>query len=123
MICVWFLREPVARLRSAGLRAAAPAALALSAIACVAALHGVAARGAQQTFTHTVRFADPGSAASASVTWANYNALATLTPLWWPERVWLFLPMLALVWMCVAQARVCAPASDRAVALAASPSL
>ncbi len=101
MLCVWLMARPEFHLRALTANGLLPAAAVLLIMGGAFALHSLAAAHAQQTVTHVVRFANPGGAASASVTWFAYNALATMTPLWWPREMWTLLPLAILVGLSV----------------------
>ena len=104
MVCLWFISRPGCTLKRFLANGILPISIAGSLVVGILLLHQVVASNAQQATMHTVFFAQPGNNASASVTWAAYNALARRTILWWPEKVWTLLPLLALIALCVREA-------------------
>lgn len=101
MIVAWFTDRPEFGMKRYAANGMLPA-LAAVAIFIVARIWNVLGNAnVQQSLKVTTHFANPAASASASAAWAQYNALATLTPMWWPEKIWLFVPLLLLVWLCV----------------------
>jgi hypothetical protein len=104
MVCVWLIDRPEIGIK----RYCANGIVPLCATAVIFAGSGIAnaigSRHVQQAARHVVHFARVAPTQSASVTWGEYNRLATLTPMWWPERIWLFVPLVLLICLCAKEA-------------------
>ncbi|MHB8147012.1 MAG: glycosyltransferase 87 family protein [Vulcanimicrobiaceae bacterium] len=104
MICIWFMARPGCYLKRFVANGILPVAVTLVLLGGAFALHSIVAADTQQAVMQIVNFANPGGAASASVTWSAYNALSKMTLLWWPEKLWTLLPLATLAGLCVREA-------------------